>query len=111
MTSCRSKHGRATGKTGTPAHGQHRDLPEVTAALLRPPGGRLPHQRPLLLVAARADVLGAARSADGVKVAAGVLFCSSGWPWGQRGQRRGGGARGCGGERRPTTEKSKVKDC
>lgn len=68
-------------QTHTPAHSQDRDLSEVTAALLLGFTGRqIPHQRPFFLAAASAGVRVAARGADGVQVAAGVLGCSCGGP-------------------------------
>lgn len=67
--------------------------------LLRLPGRRPPHQGPLLLAAAVADVLVAAHATDGVQVAAGVFGSSQGRVWRQGGHRRGGGTHRGGGER------------
>lgn len=92
--------------TCPPAHSQHRHLPVMATPLLCLPGGRPPDQRPFLLAAAGADVLGASRPTDGVQVVAGVLSsswrCARGywshwWGWGawagggERRARDGGG--------------------
>lgn len=86
--------------THTPAYSQDRDLAVVAPPVLRLLGRRPPHQGPLLLAAAGADVLVAADAADGVQVAAGVLGSSRGRVRRHGGHRRGGGAHRGGGERR-----------
>lgn len=68
-----------------PADGQHSHLPMVAAALLGLLRRQLPNEGPLLLVAAAADVLLAARSTNGVQVVAGVFRGSRWCTGGQRG--------------------------
>lgn len=100
-------HTHAHARARLPADGQHGHLPMVAAALLGLPGRQLPHQRPLLLAAAAADVLVATGAADGVQVVARV-FGGSRWCAGrQRGHGWGRGVRAGGGERRPNVREVK----